>query len=44
MTKKVYSIILVIAMTVLTALAGLQKNDVSDGDGLFHKKDNLKDL
>lgn len=41
MTKKIYSIILVIIMTVLVALAGLSGSDVSDGDGLFHKKDNI---
>lgn len=41
MTKKIYSILLVIAMTALAALAGLKGDGTSDSDGLFHKKDNI---
>lgn len=41
MTKKIYSILLVIAMTALAALAGLKGDGTSDSDGLFHKKDHI---
>lgn len=41
MTKKIYSILLVIILTALVALAGLKGNGTADGDGLFHKKENI---
>lgn len=42
MTKKIYSMLLVIVMTALVALAGLYGGNAADGDGgLFHKKENI---
>lgn len=41
MTKKIYSMILVIVMTALVVLAGLNGGNAADGGGLFHRKDNL---
>ncbi len=41
MTKKIYSILLIMAMTALAALAGLKGDGTSDSDGLFHKKDQI---
>lgn len=44
MTKKIYSILLIVAMTVFTALSGLGEEDAgqqADGDGLFSRKENI---
>lgn len=42
MTKKIYSMLLVIVMTALVALAGLYGGNAADDDGgLFHKKENI---
>lgn len=44
MTKKIYSILLIVAMTVFTALSGLGEEDAGqpeDGDGLFNRKENI---
>lgn len=41
MTKKFYSILLIMVMTALTALAGLRGDGTSDTDGLFHRKENI---
>lgn len=41
MTKKIYAVILVIAMTVLTALAGNIESGQTETAGLFQKKENI---
>ena len=41
MTKKIYAVILVIAMTVLTALAGNIESVQTETAGLFQKKENI---
>lgn len=41
MTKKIYSIILVIVMTALVVLAGLYGGNAADDGGLFHRKENI---
>lgn len=44
MTKKIYSILLIVAMTVFTALSGLGEEDAgqqAEGDGLFSRKENI---
>lgn len=41
MTKKIYAVILVIVMTVLTALAGNIESGQTEAAGLFQKKENI---
>lgn len=44
MTKKIYSILLIVALVVFAALTGLREEDASqpeDGDGLFNRKENI---
>lgn len=44
MTKKIYSILLIVALVVFAALTGLREEDVGqpeDGDGLFNRKENI---
>lgn len=41
MTKKIYAVLLVIAMTVLTALAGNGESRETETAGLFQKKENI---
>lgn len=41
MTKKIYSILLIIAMTALTALAGSGQPGQTETAGLFQKKENI---
>lgn len=44
MTKKIYSILLIVALVVFAALTGLREEDAGqpeDGDGLFNRKENI---
>lgn len=41
MTKKIYAVLLVIAMTALTALAGKRESGETETAGLFQKKENI---
>lgn len=41
MTKKIYAVLLVIAMTALTALAGIGESGQTETAGLFQKKENI---
>lgn len=41
MTKKIYAVLLVIAMTALTVLAGSGENKPAETAGLFQKKENI---
>lgn len=41
MTKKIYAVLLVIAMTALTVLAGKGENGETETAGLFQKKENI---
>ncbi|MBD5541236.1 MAG: extracellular solute-binding protein [Lachnospiraceae bacterium] len=41
MTKKIYAVLLVIVMTVLTALAGIGESGETETAGLFQKKENI---